>query len=276
MMGTHNLVSTVQLNDGYPQCSFSTMQLNDGYPQCSLSTTQLNDGYRQCSLSTMQLNDEYSQCSLSPMHLNDGYPQCSLSTMHLNDGYPQCSPSTMHLNDGYPQCSLSTMHLNDGYPQCSLSTMHLPHNFDLPRSEQQWPARVFSCRFAERTVTSHFTECLCCCIRIVEQTLLLMNAETCTVRRYILFTSKGTLFLYRFSTFSVRKFGCLYASVTHVCWCCLLPAFCTSHSRREWIRWPVHKEPGMLLRHSLSILWFVCSKTCVQFYAVFRNTGKVP
>jgi hypothetical protein len=34
------------------------------------------------------------------------------------------------------------MQFNDGYQQSSVSTVHLPHDFDLPRSKQQWPARV--------------------------------------------------------------------------------------------------------------------------------------
>ena len=45
-----------------------------------------------------------------------------------------------------------------------------------------------------------------------------------------------------FFYFSVRKVGCLYASVTHVYWCCLFPIFCTSHSRCEWIRWQFIKN----------------------------------
>jgi len=110
------------------------------------------------------------------------------------------------------------MQLNDGYPQSSVSTVPLPHNFDLPRSEQQWPARVCYCHFAERTATNHFTERLCSWMWIFKQTLPLMNAETCTVWRYIEFTSKGTLLLCHFLFFIPKsrmplgvRYACLLA-----------------------------------------------------------------
>ena len=157
-----------------------------------------------------------------------------------------------------PKSSGSTMQLNDGYLQTSVSTMHLPHIIDLPRSEQKWPTPVCCCHFAERTVSSYFTDQLCAWVWIVKQQLLLMNAVTCTVWRYIEFTSKGTLFLISFFYFSVRKLGCLYASLTHCCWSCLLLIFCTCHPRCEWSRWAGIKEPALLLRHSLFTLWFVC------------------
>ena len=124
------------------------------------------------------------------------------------------------------------------------------------RSDLHLSAAVISPN--ERYQATLLTIQLCAWVWIVKQQLLLMNAVTCTVWRYVEFTSKGTLFLISFFYFSVRKLGCLYASLTHCCWSCLLLIFCTSHPRCEWSRWAGIKEPALLLRHSLFTLWFVC------------------